>query len=76
MKKIIKFFQTNQSISGYLSKATAFMVTPKMILNVHTFCLIKYKNRNITLKTEQTSTVYPKCDRWTSYDVSSHVRSK
>ena len=40
-----------------------------MILNAHTLFLIKYKNRNIILRTEQTVIIYAQCDRWTSYDV-------
>ena len=51
------------------SEATAFMVTPKMILNAHTLFLITYKTRNIILETEQTIIVYAQCDRWTSYDM-------
>ena len=39
------------------------MVTSKMILNAHTLFLIKYKNRNIILKTEQTTIAYAQCDR-------------
>ena len=53
--------------------STAFMVTPKMIVNTLTFCfLIKYKTRNIIMKTEQTTIVYAQWDRWTSYDVIKH----
>ena len=37
-KKKIKSFLTNLFVSGQLSKATAFMVTPKMIVNALTFC--------------------------------------
>ena len=44
------------------------MIMPKMILNAHIVFLIKHKNCNIILKTEQTTTVYAQCDRWT-YDV-------
>ena len=36
--KNITNFSTNPFISGQLSKATAFMVTPKTIVNVLTFC--------------------------------------
>ena len=55
---------------GYLTKVTAFMVTPKMIINALTFCfLIKYKPHNIIMKTEQTTIVYAQLDRWTSYNV-------
>ena len=32
------FFSTNSFIYGEHLKATAFMVTPKMILNAQTFC--------------------------------------
>ena len=53
-------------------KATAFMVTPKMLINALTLFLIKYKIRNIIMKTEQTKIVYTKWDRWTSYDVIKH----
>ena len=35
---IITVFPTNPFIYGWLSKATAFMVTPQIILNVYTFC--------------------------------------
>ena len=35
--------------------------------------LIKYKNRYITLKIEQTTIVYAQCDRYTSYDVIKYV---
>ena len=38
LKKKIKSLSTNPFISGWLSKATAFMVTPKMIVNALTFC--------------------------------------
>ena len=37
-KIITKKIQINPFISGQLSKATAFMVTPKMIINALTFC--------------------------------------
>ena len=37
-KKKITSFSTNPFISGYLSKATAYMVTPKMMINALTFC--------------------------------------
>ena len=48
------------------------MVTPKMILNTHTLFLIKYKNRNIILKTEQTMILNAQCDRGTSYNLIKH----
>ena len=35
--KKIKSFSKNPFISGWLSKASAFMVTPKMIVNALTF---------------------------------------
>ena len=38
------------------------MVTPKIILYAHTLFLMIYKNRNITLKTEQAAIVYAQCD--------------
>ena len=34
--------------------------------------LIKYKIRNIIMKTEQTTIVYAQWDRWTSYDMMKH----
>ena len=37
-KNKIKSFSTNPFISGELSKATAFMVTPEIIVNALTFC--------------------------------------
>ena len=37
-EKKITSFSTNPFISGWLSKATAFMVTPKMMINALTFC--------------------------------------
>ena len=37
IKKIITNFSKNLFISGKLSKATAFMVTSKMIRTAHTF---------------------------------------
>ena len=48
------------------------MIMPKMILNAHTLFLIEHKNCNIILKTEQTTTVYAQCDRWT-YDVMKYM---
>ena len=36
--KKITSFSTNPFISGQFSKATAFMVTPKMMINALTFC--------------------------------------
>ena len=39
---------------------------------IHSVFDIKFKNRNIILKTEQTTTVYGQCDRWTSYDLIKH----
>ena len=47
------------------------MGTPKTIINAITFCwvfLIKYKTRNIIMKTEQTTIAYAQWDRWTSHD--------
>ena len=71
--KKITNFQTNPFISGQLSKATSFMVTSKMIINALTsFFLIKYKIRNIIIKTEQKKIVYAQEHRWTSYDVIKH----
>ena len=48
------------------------MVMPKMIINSLTLFLIKYRTRNIIMKTEQTTVVYAQWDRWTSYDVIKH----
>ena len=71
-RKKITSFLTNPLISGYLLKATAFMVTPKIIINALAFCfLIKYKTLYIIMKIEQieqTRIVYAQWDRWTSYD--------
>ena len=38
IRKKITSFATNPFISGYLSKATALMVRPKMIVNALAFC--------------------------------------
>ena len=38
IRKKIRNFSTNPVISGWLSKATAFMVMPKKIINALTLC--------------------------------------
>ena len=48
------------------------MVMPKMIINSLTLFLIKYRTRNIIMKTEQTTVVYAQWDRWTSYEMIKH----
>ena len=49
------------------------MVTPKMMINALTFFFfIKNKTRNITMKTEKTTILYPQWDIWTSYHVTKH----
>ena len=48
------------------------MVMPKMIINSLTLFLIKYRTRNIIIKTEQTTVVYAQWDRWTSYEMIKH----
>ena len=63
MKKISSL-PTNPFISGKLLKATAFMVTPKMIINaLKCSFLIKYKACNIIMKTEQATILYAQLDR-------------
>ena len=49
------------------------MVTPKIILNAHTFYLWQnIKTRDIILKTEPTTIVYAQWDRWASNDMIKH----
>ena len=48
------------------------MVMPKMIINSLTLFLIKYRTRNIIMKTEQTTVVNAQWDRWTSYEMIKH----
>ena len=50
------------------------MITPKMIINALIFCFdkIKYKTRNIIMKTEQTTIEYAQWNGWKSYDLIKH----
>ena len=52
-------------------KATAFMVTPNMILNAHTKNA-HTKTSKVIAETEQTAIAYAQWDRWTSYDMIKH----
>ena len=48
------------------------MVMPKMIINALTLFLIKYKIRDVLMKTVETKSAYTQWDGWTSYDVIKH----
>ena len=51
------------------------MITPKMIINALIFCFdkIKFKTRNIIMKTEQTTIEYAQWNGWKSYDIKHHM---
>ena len=66
-------FSKNPFIYDQLLKATAFMVTPKIIINAHTFCFWKQsKICNTILKTEQTTIICSQWNSWASYDAIKH----
>ena len=67
--KIYELDPAKLLLARRLAWQTALKNTKVKLNCQYILLLIKYKNRNIILKTEQMTIVYAQCDRWTSYDV-------